>query len=444
MCASSIYAHNINDESLSASNTQNSPLSSVNNDVISSNEKNVLQAKNTDKSSFSNLANEIQSTDSDGVLYLDKNFKYTSSDSQYRGGIPISDDIHIKGNGHYIDGSGKTRILKIRQNCKVVLENIVFKNGYSSGKFNNGGAIVLMEHSSLTIKNCVFKNNVAYKSNGGAIATGYYTKLNIQHSKFLNNKAVRVSSKPWPNDIMGLGGAIEVHVGSKLKLTDSTFKGNSGFVSTVLVMSYSEATGIKTSTVNVKGCLFEKNKANINGAFYLDEYGKGSILKTKFKKNTAKEGGALVLDASKSALVKDCTFERNTGKVGAGISVFKFNNKASKVKIEKCSFKNNYAKFSGGAIYSDCGKVTVTNSKFTGNKAALTGGSIYIMAGSLVLKSCIFKNNKAKNGAAIIVHNKNFIVAKATKFINNIASDRGGQTIYGLTNGRHVNIKIKH
>ena len=214
--------------------------------------------------------------------------------------------------------------------------------------------------------------------------------LIIQKSKFYKNKAIRNSNKIWPEDQKGMGGAIIVNIGSTFKLYDSVFKGNNAYLATILVMSKTDYGGIKTTTSYVKNCLFEKNTAKIHSVFYLDEYGKGTFLNLKFKNNKATRGGTLILDAS-NAIVKNCRFERNIGNVGCGISIFKYGSRISKVKIVKCTFINNHAKSSGGAVYSEFGHVKILKSKFISNDAVSSGGSIFTKNGLLRLFNSLMK-----------------------------------------------------
>ena len=365
-----------------------SAISAQNNDSASvkASDSQVLNNQ-YNKNSFSSLYNDIKE-DSNSVVYLTHDYKFDSSvDKSLKKGIYIKKSIKIVGNGHSIDGNGKSRILRIAPNCKVVLENVVFKNGYIKGE--NGAAILLGSNSKLTIKNCVFKNNVVYNSNGGAIACNHKNSIIIQKSKFYNNKAIRNSNKAWPNDKKGMGGAIIVNIGSTFKLYDSVFRGNKAYLATVLVMSHTDY-GTKLTTTYVKNCLFEKNVATIYSAFYLDEYGKGTFLNTKFKNNKAKQGGTLILDASK-ATVKKCSFEKNRGNIGSGICVFKFNSKVSQVKIIKCNFIKNYAKLAGGAIYSENGRIHISKSKFISNKPSSSRGSIFSQHGKVKVVSSVIK-----------------------------------------------------
>ena len=352
-----------------------------------------LEASSRKVKTFSSLADKIDNAKPNSVLVISGVYKYNPKhDSQYKYGIPIMKNIKIVGKKCIVDGRGKARCFAIH-NGKVTLRSITIRNGYMA--WGNGGGVLLNSHCKLILKKCVLKNNKAYKANGGAVAVNDHSILISSDSKFYYNKAIRASSKKWPADPRGMGGAIEVNPGSKLSMYNSVFKKNYGYVSNVLVMSNANGM-IKTSSVYVKNCVFARNTADINGVFYLDEYGKGKFIKCTFKDNNArKEGGALVLDASKSALVKNCYFARNTGYVGAAIDLFKFKSSVSHVSVVGCKFVKNKARNAGGGIYSNGGILKVISSKFISNYAASSGGGLFLEGGKLTLRNVKFVNNKA-------------------------------------------------
>ena len=422
-----------------------SAISAENNDTLhiqksdSQVSSNTVTVNNLNKNSFSSLSKDIK--DANNVLYLNHNYKFDSSvDKSFKKGVTITKSIKIVGNGHSLDGNGQARIIKICSNCNVVLENIVFKNGYINGE--NGAAVLLGSNAKLTIKNCVFKNNIVYNCNGGAVAGSMNDILVIQKSKFYNNKAIRNSNKIWPKDEKGMGGAIIVNIGSTFKLYDSVFKGNNAYLATILVMSHTDYGGTKTTTAYVKNCLFEKNTAKIHSVFYLDEYGKGTFLNSKFKNNKATRGGTLILDASK-ALVKNCRFEKNIGNVGGGIAVFKYTYTISKVKIVKCTFINNHAKSSGGAFYSESSHIKILKSKFISNNAASSGGSIFAENSVIRLFNSLMKKNHAYTGGAIFILNKNFMIGAHNKYVKNTANNKKYNNKYCVVSGNPTKLKIR-
>lgn len=402
-----------------------------------------VKSKTSQVKTFSDLMKEIKDAKPGSVFVLSGEYKYNpKTDAKYKNGIVISKNLKIVGkNGATINGNGKMRCLILTRGIDVSISKVTFKNGLSNNE--NGGGIFVNRNSKLVLKECTFKNNKAYKANGGGICTAMNCKLEIHKCKFIKNKAIRASDKKWPKDQRGMGGAIHVTIGSSLKIYDSVFKKNSGYLSIILVLSQRD-NEIKLSNALIKNCLFEKNTANINGVFYLDEYGSGKFLESTFKKNVAKDkGGTLVLDASKHALVKKCNFEDNVGEYGGAVDLFKFNKNISHVSIINCVFKENKARESGGAIFSDYGYLTIKNCKFYKNKASKSGGAVEVRSGKLRLMKPVFNSNSAKYGGALLIKDKKSIFSKNSKYINNKAS-KNGRNILSIYANSISKLKIIH
>lgn len=114
----------------------------------------------------------LESSESPGIL-----------NSTFKEGIEIkSDNVVIDGNGHTIDGKGKTRLFNVLGK-NVILRNINFKNGFSK---EYGGAIRVAGECRLV--NCTFENNHA-KKGGDDISNG--SELYVCHCKFLTNSSNR-------------------------------------------------------------------------------------------------------------------------------------------------------------------------------------------------------------------------------------------------------------
>lgn len=71
--------------------------------------------------------------------------------------------------------------------------------------------------------------------------------------------------------------------------------------------------------------------------------------------------------------------------------------------LNSCSFTNNKAYYSGGAIFSAT-TLTVTKCTFTNNQVTKDGSGGAIQALKLIVNKCNFTNNKAYCGGAIEVH----------------------------------------
>jgi predicted outer membrane repeat protein len=384
----------------------------------------------TPTKSYSDLNDRLDNL-SDDVLVINESYQYNPiSDNESVDGVRISRNITIIGeNNSYIDGSNVARCLFIESHCSVVLENLIFKRGYSN---DSGGAIFLNPYSKLIIKNCTFQKNTVYNSDGGAINGEEGTYVEIHNSAFFNNTSKRVSDLEWEEFKKGMGSVICMRIGSTLKLYDSIVRDNRGYLTTILVITFDDVK-IKQSELYVKNCLFENNKATSSGVIYLDEFGKGEILDSVFRNNVVtKRSGTVILDATVSALVKNCSFEGNSAIKGGAIfiKIFKEEFEAD-VTIKDCNFTDNYASLYGGAIYAKSGITKISNCNFVGNKAGTHGGAIASLLGTLKISNSYFSQNDAPTGGGLYLKSDNLVLS-SIDFVKNTASNMGG-AVYSKT-----------
>jgi predicted outer membrane repeat protein len=386
---------------------------------------------------FSDLQNKIHDVDEDANLTLSGTYKYDDeADYELTDGVLISKNLRIIGQNCTIDGSAFARCLNIAstlQNAiKVTLENIAIINGYCENpdeslplKKYSGAGISVGEGVTLILKNCIFKNNKVYNGNGAALITNENCNVEIEKCTFENNTSIRDSDQPWDDFKAGMASAIYSKWGSTLSITDSTFKSNNAYLTTVLLVSYHNSTAYDTSKLYVKDCRFEDNTVEKRGVIYLDELGEGEILDSTFINNHSPEStGTVVLDSSKSAVVKNCLFEGNDGVNGAGIYLDIFEGNSANVQIADCRFINNFASSNGGAVYSKNGILNINNCIFENNRCNKNGGAIYSTGGSLTVSASTFNANRANNGGAIYSTTANAHIANSN-FINNNANNKG-------------------
>lgn len=160
---SSVFASDINETDISIDENDINDL-----EVVSNDENQQLEDANSgDDGTFTALQEKINNAADGSTINLTNNYKY-NDDFKLTTGVFINKDITINGNGHTIDGLGKSRIFNINYGDglsfhKVILNNITFKNGNAK---IYGGAI--LNFADLTINNCYFANNNAGTA-GGAI-----------------------------------------------------------------------------------------------------------------------------------------------------------------------------------------------------------------------------------------------------------------------------------
>lgn len=129
---------------------------------------------NLSNGTFKELQDEIDAVAEGGTLYLRKN--YVNDGNFSSEGINITKAITIEGNGFAIEASGFSRIFNINATKNVVLNNIIFKDGFAE----NGGAIIFNNNiSDCIISNCGFLANNAY-GDGGALYFNAISNVTIK------------------------------------------------------------------------------------------------------------------------------------------------------------------------------------------------------------------------------------------------------------------------
>lgn len=297
----------------------------------------------------------------------------------YEGGIELDiDGLVIDGNGHAIDGKGKSRIFIITGN-DITLKNITFKNGRSyenhNGPLNSNGAAIRNNlNRNISIDSCTFTANTSEDLGGAIHNTG---GLSVEESVFHENTAKS-------------GGTISNARGS-LKVTR---------------------------------CAFMDNTARTGGA--IRNSGGLKILESEFRKNTAQTlgGGGAIMNRKDGELnITDSIFSMNAAKDGNSGAI----NNIGTLIIEKSKFTGNTAQCQsesrgiGGAIRNS-NSLTVVESEFSGNESNY-GGAIYNNDGELTVKDSSLSNNLAIKGGALFNRGESNISGSA--FNINMADNAG-------------------
>ncbi|PRP85430.1 Src protein [Planoprotostelium fungivorum] len=142
-----------------------------------------------------------------------------------------------------------------------------------------------------------------------------------------------------------------------------------------------------------------------------------SIIDTQMRSTSVSSSGPLIMvggsvadfsSTSTSALsatlnlqLNRVTFYNNTGKSGGAAS---------------CTFLNNRAINSGGALHTT-GYITDSSSNFTGNSASISGGAVYAYSLSLYNSTFVLCNSNSGGAAS---HSVGPTVAEATEYYSNV------------------------
>ena len=324
------------------------------------------------------------------VVDLDRD--YTYSIGLDHGQMNIYDNLTIKGNGHFLDALGKCRIFSITGN-NVTLNNIVFRNGNSSGtdgtltNYENGGAILWSSGDNATINNCTFTNNIA-SIIGGALhitingdvlisnSTFKYSEANYGSAIHFNGDNYIVSSCNFVNNTAKASYTIEWS-GDYGKLYGSNFTNNTA--------ANNAAVGMRGNNGIISHCSFDSNNA------------------------TKEDAGAILVEGADTTIA-NCSFTNNFANEDCGCILSQNVN----THIYDCTFKSNGAGENGGAIYFEEANLIVHNSTFELNYAGWDGGAIATIDANgknAIISNCTFKSNNAPHpeamGGAICLSNFN-------------------------------------
>eukprot|EP00903_Cladosiphon_okamuranus_P014374 g13345.t1 len=155
---------------------------------------------------------------------------------------------------------------------------------------------------------------------------------------------------------------------------------------------------------------FESNVAGVNGGGLHSNQcdpasDPGNSAGATFFNNSATYGGALYLSTCKNAFnFTEFTFERNSAFDGGAVALYESGNTAVPYSVVffKCTFLDNVASASGGAVETLAGVHEFISCDFEGNSADV-GGALRL-GGSALIRDCSFLSNLASTrGLAIAV-----------------------------------------
>ena len=403
---SSVAANDGNDTSL-ASDENNPVVDSGIEDVKTSSntEDQPLKESTTDNGTFTALQLKILTAGEGSTVTLNNDYKY-NDDFKLTTGVFINKDITIDGNGHSIDGMGKSRIFNINygdglKHYNVILKNINFKNGHAN---IYGGAI--LNFAYLTVDHCTFSDNYAGTAAGAINSLG---ALDLKNSVFNRNSAG------------GDAGAVfSLTFKKSAEFYYQYFEHGKDTISNC-VFTNNKANGhgggavYAFSHIDINSCTFTSNKAGEDGGAV---FGNKNLFirNSKFNYNTAsKYGGAVYFRCHAltghyengkwvsgvtyfNNLIESSTFLKNVAKNGGAIYGFKSSaSDKHGAKAVKCTFEENKAQ-KGIDVYGG----TTSQCKFVYYKVTLKKVTVKKSAKKLVLKATLKKGKKVAKGQKIV------------------------------------------
>eukprot|EP00210_Caulerpa_lentillifera_P000425 g412.t2 len=260
-------------------------------------------------------------------------------------------NVPSEANAVFQDVTGEkneVRMFYVNKSATVFVKESSFKNNTiqlsssSSIEGKKGAVLYALSDASVEFVKSSFLGNDAYE--GGAIAT-FGSELKISNSAF-----------NW-NLVKENGGAISLHAGTKLSISDSQFQGNGG---------------------------------DLGGAVEADEGSSVSVERTNFFENFADKGAAIVVISASSLDAKTCKFSRNKADISGAIEA----SGSSSFILTDTIFTNNHANFGGALYVSESSKGEVTSCAFTENQGVQNGGAAEVCKdSSLKISRSIFKSN---------------------------------------------------
>ena len=242
------------------------------------------------------------------------------------------------------------------------------------------------------------KNATGTVASGGTIyiANGTYNEQNITIKTNMN--IIGESQQGTVIDAQGNGNIFTIvpDAGINLTLINLTLQngnstGNGGAI------DYENSPG-NYGTLNITNCSFNNNNATNDGGAIYNDGAIATLSNCTFTGNNATHGGGGVIrNRGTITSVSGCTFTGNNAIQGGTI----LTDYDSTITLDNCTFKNNTAKYEGGAIWNG-GISSITDCNFTNNTAAEdNGGAICNYRTITTLSGCTFRGNNVKYGGAI-------------------------------------------
>jgi len=173
-------------------------------------------------------------------------------------------------------------------------------------------------------------------------------------------------------------------VSSALKISDCTFRANSGAGGGAILID-------RKSSAEISNCVFAGNSGNSGGGIAV--YGTARIESCRFEGNsTATWGGGIYLDHAVAPEIARCSFTGNSSMFGGALYML-----GGTATVDSCRFEAGRADRDGGAVCTqrDCA-ATFTNCIFHDNEAGRLGGALTIRTepSDIAVVNCTFSRNR--------------------------------------------------
>lgn len=262
----------------------------------------------------------------------------------------LDGDIGIKGNS----SDNSRRILSIQKT-----DSTTIFDGFHLVNANNDfvigeGAALRIDSAFVSIRNCVFANNISRGSGAGVYAT-FGQRIEFISCSFINNAVKGTFS--------GSGGACYIQ-----------------------------------SNCSFQSCVFNSNICELKNGGACVATKKTAFYDCKFTSNQAKYSAALSLPNNKNdrCIIERCMFSNNRSSDGSGAAVSYTAFDSSSIEINNSLFVGNYAKSGNIINIADFGKMKsafINNCTFSGNKVDGTNSTLIEATSRTRITNSIFWDN---------------------------------------------------
>jgi predicted outer membrane repeat protein len=324
----------------------------------------------------------------------------------------------VKSAGASINGQSKLQLFAVSKQAVLELSDLTLSGGrlMASSSAQGGAAVFVDEGSILNASRVTFtghdSSSDSSSSPGGAVFAAKGSQLALQQCTFTNNTCS--ASK---------GGAVYQQSGVVV-VQYCTFTANSGSSGGALC----SAAGI----VNITDSYFSSNVAlaaafGTNGSPGFNDGSAQGASPDDTVADSGSQGGALYLGINATSVITGCTFSDNIARISGG-AVF---SNEGELSFERCEFVRNAADSDAGAVYSTLGSVSMKECSLLNNSAAQFGGALYTSRGTLAVDNSTCSGNTAGvHGGAIyqadaLDAHDSVCSVNGSQFLNNSASDGG-------------------
>ncbi len=190
----------------------------------------------------------------------------------------------------------------------------------------------------------------------------------------------------------------------------------------------------RAAVIDMFGCTFTNchgtGGTGLNGgAAYIWSDTSGSLITncTFSGCSTQGMGGGIYVTGDNDITLQDCVFEGCTAALGGGLGV-----SADPAMVIDCSFVDNYATQTGGAVFAPMERLIMEGSTLRNNVAETEGGGISMANGtsSCVIHHNLFHGNSGVEGGAIFSAAMTLTSSYNTFFANEAPSLGSGVYVY--------------